>query len=406
MPVADVPVLIMLLGIAAYVVLGGADFGSSFWSLTARGKLGGEIREHTHRSMAPVWEANHVWLIFVLVVCWTAYPEVFGSIFSTLWIPLIIACLGIIMRAVSYVVGGVADERGVVILSAISSFITPFALGTVVGAIVSGRVPVGNAQGDLVSSWLNPTSIMIGVLAVTVCAYVAAVYLAGDAKRNDSQEVAEAFRRRGLLAGLVAGVVAAIGIAVMHNDAREIYDGLTSGAGLVAVLASGVAGLTTIVFLWMRRYEAARFCAAGAVIAVVAGWGIAQSPDILPGLTVSEAAAADNVIIGLLVCIAVGMLILIPSLLLLYGLVLGGRFDPGSDQSAVVDTRVGPMTELTGPRRRSVLAVLSVAGVGALMSVAVSSGALLYLGIAMVMAALATGCVMLAVTLVTAEESD
>ena len=406
MGLADVPVIIMLIGIAAYVVLAGADFGSSFWSLTARGELGKDIREHTHRSMAPVWEANHVWLIFVLVVCWTAYPEVFGSIFSTLWIPLILACLGIIMRATSYVVGGVADQRWVVILSATASFVTPFALGTVIGAIVSGRVPVGNAQGDLITSWLNPTSIMIGVLAVTVCAYVAAVYLAGDARRNDSPGLAEAFRRRGLLAGVVAGIVAAIGIAVLHADAREIFDGLTSGGGRIAVLVSAVAGGATIGQLWSRQYERARFCAAAAVIAVVAGWGFAQSPDILPGLPVSDAAAADNVIIGLLVSIAIGMLILIPSLLLLYGLVLGGRFDPGSDPGELTETRVGPMTELTGPKRRSVIAVVAWAGVGALLSVAFSSGAPLYIGIAMVLTALVTGCVMLAVTLVTADTAD
>ena len=142
------------------------------------------------------------------------------------------------------------------------------------------------------------------------------------------------------------------------------------------------------------------------MIAVVAGWGFAQSPDILPGLPVSEAAAADNVIIGLLVSIAIGMLILIPSLLLLYGLVLGGRFDPGSDQTELTQTRLGPMTELTGPGKRPVLGVLALAGVGALLSVAFSSGAPLYIGIVMVLTALVTGCVMLAVTLVTAENAD
>jgi len=404
MDLADIPVFLMLLGIAAYIVLAGADFGSSFWSLTARGQLGTDIRKSTHRSMAPVWEANHVWLIFVLVVCWTAYPEVFGSIFSTLWIPLLLACFGIIMRAVSYVVGGVAEHRWVVMLSAAASFITPFALGTVVGAIVSGQVPVGNAEGDLFSSWLNPTSIMIGVMAVTVCAYLAAVYLTGDATRNGEPDLAEAFRRRGLAAGVVAGIVAAVGILVIQSDAKPVYDGLISGAGLVAVLASAVAGIATMFFLWKRRFEKARYCAAGAVVAVVAGWGIAQSPEILPGLTVSEAAAPDNVLIGLLVSIAVGLLILIPSLLLLYGLVLGGRFDPGSDH--IAETPVGPMAELNPPARSRVAMVLAVAGVGALLSLAFSSGPFLYIGIAMVLVALATGCVMLAVTLVTTEMQD
>lgn len=404
MDLADVPVMLMLLGIAAYVVLAGADFGSTFWSLTARGQLGKDIREHTHRSMAPVWEANHVWLIFVLVVCWTAYPEVFASIFSTLWIPLILACLGIIMRAASYVVGGVADERWVVILSAIASFVTPFFLGTVIGAIVSGRVPVGNAKGDIITSWFNSTSVMIGILAVTVCAYIAAVYLAGDARRNKSRKLSEAFRNRGLVAGVFAGAIAAVGIFVLRDDARAIYDGLTSGAGLVAVIVSAAAGLATILFLWQRHFESARFCAAAAVVAVVAGWGIAQAPDILPGLTVDQAAASDNVLVGLLVSIAVGLLILVPSLMLLYGLVLGGRFDPGSDR--VAETPVGPMTELTGPNIRQVMPVLAAAGIGALLSIAFSSGPLLYIGIAMVLLTLIAGCVMLAVILVTTETPD
>jgi cytochrome d ubiquinol oxidase subunit II len=403
MGVAELPVLLMLVGIAAYVVLAGADFGSAFWSLTARGQLGKDIREHSHRSMAPVWEANHVWLIFVLVVCWTAYPEVFGSIFSTLWIPLILACLGIIMRATSYVAGGVTEQRWVILLSAIASFITPFALGTVIGAIVSGRVPVGNAEGDIISGWLNPTSIMIGVLAVTFCAYVAAVYLAGDSRRTGSNDLAEAFRRRGLVAGVIAGGISAAGIAVLHGDARGIYDGLTESPGLVAVLASGVAGIGTMTLLWMRRYEAARFCAAAAVITVIAGWGLAQSPDILPGLEVSEAAADDNVIISLLVSIAVGLLILIPSLLLLYGLVLGGRFDPGSDRNAVTETPVGPMTQLEGPRKRSVSLLLAIAAAGAVLSLVFDSGFLLYAGIVLLLGGLAAGCVMLAVAVVTAD---
>ncbi|MBK5231565.1 MAG: cytochrome d ubiquinol oxidase subunit II [Thermoleophilia bacterium] len=406
MSLADVPVSLMLLGIAAYIVLGGADFGSAFWSFTARGKLNREIREHTHRSMAPVWEANHVWLIFVLVVCWTAYPEVFGSIFSTLWIPLLLACLGIIMRAVSYVVGGVAEQRWVVVLSAVSSFIAPFALGTVIGAIVSGRVPVGNAQGDLFSSWLNPTSIMIGLVAVTVCAYLAAIYLAADAKRNGLDDLSEAFRKRGLLSGVIAGVIAAAGLLVLHNDAAMIYDGLDSGDGLVAVIVSAVLGILTIGLLWRRSYELARFCAAGAVVAVVAGWGFAQSPDILPGLSIDAAAAADNVLIGLLVSIAVGLMILIPSLALLYGLVLGGRFDPGGGWAGGEGVTKGAMSTLLPPGRRKVVIVLAIAGIGSAMTFISSGGAVLYVGVALVMAALAIGFVMLAVTLVTTATQD
>jgi len=410
MELAEVPVLLMLIGIAAYVVLAGADFGSPFWVLTARGKQAEEIREQTHNSMAPVWEANHVWLIFVLVVCWTAYPEVFASIFSTLWIPLILACFGIVMRAVGYVVGGYAKRQWVTWLATISSFVTPFMLGAVVGGVVSGRVPVGNAQGDVLSSWLNPTSLTIGLVAVTLCAYLAAVYLAADADRKGERELADAFRSRGLGAGVVTGAVALAGVFVLNADSKLVYEGLTSGLGLADIALSGVAGVLTIALLAARRFGAARYTAAAAVITIVAGWGIAQSPYILPpDLTVTQAAADDNVLIALLVAIAIGLMVLVPSLLLLYGLVLGGRFDPGG--GAVVDGAMpeGPAGPRGGvplgpPKRRSIAIVGTVAAVGAGLSMGFNSGAALYVGIALVLGALVAGCVMLAFSMLTGLE--
>jgi cytochrome d ubiquinol oxidase subunit II len=405
MELSEVPAIIMLIGIAAYVVLAGADFGSPFWILTARGERAGQIREQTHNSMAPVWEANHVWLIFVLVVCWTAYPEVFASIFSTLWIPLILACLGIIMRAVGYVVGGYAKRNWVTWLATVASFVTPFMLGTVIGAVVSGRVPVGNAEGDIITSWLNPTSITIGFVAVTLCAYLAAVYLAADARRKREAGLADAFRTRGLWAGLVTGLVAAAGVLVLESDSELVYEGLTSGLGLVDLAVSAAAGLLTIGLLRVRRFAAARYTAAAAVVTIIAGWAIAQSPYILPpDLTVQEAAAADNVLIGLLVSIGIGLLILVPSLLLLYGLVLQGRFDPADGASGVAAGQTdglgsGPQDPLGPPKRRSVIAAILVAFVGATLSMVFDGGFWLYLGIAMVLGALATGCVLLAFSL-------
>lgn len=410
MELHDVPVFLMLVGIAAYLVLAGADFGSPFWVLTARGERAGQIRDQTHNSMAPVWEANHVWLIFVLVVCWTAYPEVFASIFSTLWIPLILACLGIIMRAVGYVVGGYAKRNWVTWLATIASFVTPFMLGAVVGAVVSGRVPVGNAQGDIITSWLNPTSITIGFIAVTLCAYLAAVYLAADANRKGQSALADAFRVRGLGAGFVTGLVAAAGVLVLKGDSELVYEGLTSGLGLVDLSVSAAAGLVTIVLLWGRRFAAARYTAAAAVATIVAGWAIAQSPYILPpSLSVQDAAAADNVLIALLFSIAVGLLILIPSLLLLYGLVLQGRFDPADGGVAgEPEPAYGPnadgLNPLGPPKRLSVIATIAVAAIGATLSMAFNSGAGLYLGIAMVLGALATGCVLLIFSLTTGLE--
>ena len=145
------------------------------------------MRDHAHHAMGPVWEANHVWLIFVLVVCWTGYPTAFASIVSTLAIPLFIAAVGIILRGTAYALrvgtGTVGELQPVDLVFALSSIIVPFAFGAAIGGIASGRVPVGNAQGDTFTSWVNWTSFLVGVLAVAVAAYLAAVYLAADAMR-------------------------------------------------------------------------------------------------------------------------------------------------------------------------------------------------------------------------------
>src|SRR5262244_3046630 len=155
---ADIPVALMLVGLAAYTVLAGADFGAGFWTLVPGGGRASSAatRDHARHAMGPVWEANHVWLIFVLVVCWTAYPLAFGSMLSTLSVPLFVAAVGIILRGASYALRGQLDgargRRAIESVFALSSILTPFALGTVVGAIASSRVPVGSAQGDPITS--------------------------------------------------------------------------------------------------------------------------------------------------------------------------------------------------------------------------------------------------------------
>jgi cytochrome bd ubiquinol oxidase subunit II len=337
MQLAELPVVLMLVGLAAYAVLGGADFGAGAWQLLGgRGERARAIREHAHHAMGPVWETNHVWLIFVLVVCWTAYPRAFGSITSTLAAPIFIAGLGIVLRGTAYAMrSGTAtarEQRAVETLLGLSSILTPFALGAAIGGIASGRVPVGNAEGDLVTSWLNPTSILIGTLAVVTGAYMAAVFLAADAVRRGRGDLAEAFRTRALAAAVVAGAVALGGLGVLRSDAELIWAGLTGGTGFAAVTASVLSGAVTLALVWRRRFEPARYTAALAVGSIVAGWALAQNPTFLPGLTVSEAAADRSVLVATLVGVGVGILVLAPSLALLFGLVLRGRFD--ADQAA------------------------------------------------------------------------
>ena len=335
----DTIVLLFVLGgLVLYTVLGGADFGAGLWQLlSGPGPHGRAIRDHAHHAMAPVWEANHVWLIFVLTVTWTAFPVAFGSLASTLTIPISVAALGIVFRGLAYALQSATDvprERRVIDTTfAVSSVLTPFMLGAAVGAIASGRVPVGNAAGDLVTSWVSPTSILTGCLAVTVGAFLAAVYLAADAARLGESALERAFRVRALATGILTGAVALAGLAVMRHDARHIYHGLTSGYGLAAVIVSAGAGIGTLALVWGSRFQLARLSAALAVAAILAGWAAAQRPTVLPGLTLHEAAAGRATMIAVIVAVVAGGLILAPSLGLLFRLVLSGGFDPDTQHA-------------------------------------------------------------------------
>jgi cytochrome d ubiquinol oxidase subunit II len=324
---------LLCLGLVGYVVLGGADFGAGFWDLTAGGaERGARLRGKIKGSMSPVWEANHVWLIFILVIFWTAFPKAFGSVTSTLAIPLFLAAIGVILRGAAFALRGEAssmvEARGLGATFALASILVPFCLGAAVGAVASGRVPVGNAAGDEWTSWTSSTSIFIGLLAIAMGTHAAAVFLGADSVRANQPDLVEAFRRRALGSGLVAGVLALVGLIVMHDDAPRLYDGLTSGAGLVAVLVSAAAGVVTLWLEVTRRFELARFTVAAAVAAVVAGWALAQEPYLLPpSLTVDQAAAPDTTLATMLGCAVVGMIVLIPALIYLYRLVLRGDLD-------------------------------------------------------------------------------
>jgi cytochrome d ubiquinol oxidase subunit II len=338
------PLVFVLIGLTLYTVLGGADFGAGFWQLVAgRGERAERIREYAHNSMGPVWEANHVWLIFVLTVFWTAYPSAFGAIAATLPAPLFIATVGIIFRGAAYALrAGAANARELGVIDTIfslSSIITPFALGVAIGAIATDRVlPGGEAGSRVFSSWTNTTSIFIGLLAVVSCAYLAAVYLAADAARDEQRELEQAFRARALAAGAVAGVVAIAGIFLVSSDNPALYHSLTSGRALPAVVVSAVAGVATLAFVCSRRYERARYGAAVAVAAIIAGWALARWPTILPGLTVERAAAGHDTLVWIVLAVLVGAAILFPSLGLLFGLMLSGRFQTpasaGAEQAA------------------------------------------------------------------------
>ena len=320
---STVVAIVLLLALAAYTVFGGADFGAGFWDLTAGGPARGQRpRAVIERSIGPVWEANHVWLIFIFVVTWTAFSKAYASITLTLFVPLTIAALGIVLRGASF-----AFRKAVVTLRnrrlfgaafASSSVLVPYCLGAVVGGIASGRVPAGGQAGDPVDSWINPTSVIAGVLAVTTVAYLAAVYLVWEARRDGDVEMTEYFRRRAVISAVVVAGVGVIAMFVLHADARYLFDGLTSRA-LPVVIVSVACGLGALVLLARDAAVGARVLAALAVAGMVLSWGVAQSPYLLPqSLTVSAAAAPSGTLTALIVIVAVAVAVVAPGFVLLY----------------------------------------------------------------------------------------
>jgi len=326
---ADLVLALLIVGLTAYAVLGGADFGAGFWDLTAGGAKGGaRVRGLIKRSMSPVWEANHVWLIFVLVILWTCFPPAFAAIMDTLYVPLFIAAVGIIFRGGAFALRGeaatIGEARALGAIFATSSVLVPFCLGATVGAVASGQVPSDDALG----AWTNATSLLAGAMAVVTGAFLAAVFMAGDARRAGLDDLVRAFRRRALGAAVVAGALALGGIAIVNADAPALYDGLTSGAGFACVIVSGLGGLATIGLVRAGGWSSARFTASVAVGAVLIGMAVAQRPDFLPGeLTLEEAAAGDSTLVVTLISAAAGLAILLPSLALLFRLTLTGTLD-------------------------------------------------------------------------------
>jgi cytochrome d ubiquinol oxidase subunit II len=315
--------VLLFVAVTAYAVFAGADFGAGFWDLVAGGAArGARPREVVDHSIGPVWEANHVWLIFCFVVLWTGFSEAYASITLTLFVPLAIAALGIVMRGSSFAfrktVFRTRDRRNFGAAFAVSSVFVPYCFGAVAGAIASGRVPAGGVAGDRWTSWINPTSVIGGLLAVAACAYLAAVYLVADSRRLSDTAMEAYFRRRAVGAAVAAGVVAFAGIFVLHADAHYLFDELTSRA-LPVVIVSAVCGLGSLVLLLRGSARRAQLLAIGAVASVVVAWGVAQWPYVLPtSLKVSAAAAPTDTLTALLVAAGGAVLIVLPGFVLLY----------------------------------------------------------------------------------------
>jgi cytochrome bd ubiquinol oxidase subunit II len=321
---ADVAAGILWVGATFYALFGGADFGGGFWDLIAGGAEKGERpRALIQRSLTPVWEANHVWLIFILVVLWTAFPPVFSAVMTTLYVPLALAAVGIVLRGSGFAfrksIEGLSARRAAGATFALSSVLTPFFMGTVAGAIAAGNVPAAG-DGDAFSSWLAPLPLLTGAMFVATGAYLSAVFLVGDARRTGEKNLERYFVRRALAAALVAGVAAATGLVELHAEARYIFDRLTD-QGLPLVILSALCGIGLLVALLRGARRPLRPLAGGAVVAVIWGWGVAQFPYLLPtSLKITQSAAPPDTLGTVIAVFIAAAVIVLPSLGLLYWL--------------------------------------------------------------------------------------
>jgi cytochrome d ubiquinol oxidase subunit II len=315
---------ILVVVIAAYALFGGADFGGGIWDLLAGGaKRGAAPRAIIDESITPVWEANHVWLVFILVLLWTAFPPAFAAIMTALFVPLALSLLGIVLRGVGFAFRHTAQRlqtqrfTGAVFASA--SLITPFFMGTVVGAVATGQVPVHPA-GNVLAAWTSPTAILTGFLFVSACAYISAVYLVLEARQRGRRDLIRYFSLRATAAGALTGALAGGTFAELSNSAPYLYARLT-GTALPLVAVSIAAGIAVLGMLWLRWYHALflRAAAAIAVAAVVGGWGLAQYPYLFPtSLPLAAGSAPNGSLVGEFVVAGLALLLVAPGFALLY----------------------------------------------------------------------------------------
>ncbi len=319
----------ILISLTFYALMGGADYGAGVWSLLARGPLARRQRDMIAAAIGPIWEANHVWLILAVTILFTAFPPAFALITTTLHIPLTLLLIGIVLRGSAFafhtsdVVSRTKRREGPQVLwervFALSSVITPVLLGVAIGAIASGRLTsaTGGFLDVFVHPWLAPFPLAVGVFALALFAFLAAVYLILETTK---EELREEFRRHALAAALVVGALAFAVFVLAKTGAPEVSDGLSrSFWGRLVVASAGMFALGAVVFLWRRQYRPARLCAAGQVTLILWGWALAQFPYLVePSLTIHNAAAPSETLRLLVVVLLLGAMLLFPSLYYLY----------------------------------------------------------------------------------------
>ena len=328
----EVVAVIMVIALNAYALTGGADFGTGVWDLLARGPGRQAQRELIAEQIAPIWEANHVWLILVVVVLFTAFPAAFSALGIVLHIPLTLMLLGIVARGTSFVFRSYgarddASQQRWGRVFAVASIVTPVLLGTIVGSIASGEAgtaaarlpaagggPAPSFASVYVAPWLAPFPLALGVLALAMFAFLAAVYIAVR-----EPALRDAFRRRALWSAAAIFVTAFGALAIARLTTPRVVASLTGGTALAFQGAVAVAAVGAIWALWMRRWQLARVAAAAQVSLILWGWVLVQAPYVVPPTLTVRDAAAPRITLQLLVgALAAGAVILVPSLAYLY----------------------------------------------------------------------------------------
>ena len=314
---------IMLVSLVIYSVLGGADYGAGFWDLVCAGPRQQEQRDVIAQAIQPVWETNHIWLILLVVLMFSGFPAAFSSIALGLAVPIFFVLLGVVLRGSSFVfrayfVGSIQTQLLWGKVFSISSSLTPVFLGIVIGAISSDTVVTQNgiSENGFLRTWFQPFPLIVGVLSLSIFAYLSACYLTIETRNAALQED---FRKRALFSGFVSLIAAFATYMVAGSCAQGILHGLsdTPLAWLIE-LGAAVAAIVAFAALWSRRYLRARKAAATQVALIVIGWGVAQFPYIVrPELTIFNSASPTNILWDLEIAVALGAVILVPSLTLL-----------------------------------------------------------------------------------------
>ena len=327
MTIADVLLSILWLALFIYTIFGGADFGAGMLELFAVGESGARQDALIDESIGPVWESNHVWLIFLLVVFFSAFPPAFAAINVVLFIPLLLAVIGIVLRGSSFVFkthGIIQRSRNIKILSrtfSVASAMTPFFLALAAAAIASGVIHIQNTSqvvSNTRSDWLTPFTLTIGAMALTLCVTISAIYLTVEATSRGQSDLAEAFRRRGLIAGALTAVFGLLGLILAPSEAAFLWHGMLDKA-IPVVIVTMLVGVAAAAALWFKRYTWARVLIVAEVAFLLLSWGMSQYPYIIPpDVTAANASSPLETQQFLLVGIILALIIVVPSLWFLF----------------------------------------------------------------------------------------